>query len=133
MVGLHPKGLDKPSVKRPQSFEKPRNVDAGDLLVVDAVARVSRYPWVAVVEADLRRQVLARRLVRIQPEKPAGRLVHEINHPQRIQQDHPLLQGLEHPLQKSLLANQARDDLLDLAVLDAVQTGHEFFQETGFH
>ena len=58
MVGLHPKGLDRPSVKRPQSFEKPRNVDAGDLLVVDAVARVSRYPWAAVVEADRRRRVV---------------------------------------------------------------------------
>lgn len=58
MVGLHPKGLDRPSVKRPPSFEKPRNVDAGDLLVVDAVARVRRYPWAAVVEADRRRRVV---------------------------------------------------------------------------
>ena len=58
MVGLHPKGWDRPSVKRPQSFEKPRNVDAGDLLVVDAVARVRRYPWAAVVEADRRRRVV---------------------------------------------------------------------------
>jgi hypothetical protein len=61
MVGLHPKGWDRPSVKRPPSFEKPRNVDAGDLLVVvvvDAVARVRRYPWAAVVEADRRRRVV---------------------------------------------------------------------------
>ena len=83
--------------------------------------------------ADLRGQRLAGRLLRIQPEKPAGRLVDEIDHAVRIQQDHAFLQRLEDLFQKPLLADQPGDDLLDLAVLDAIQPGDEFFEKSGFH
>ena len=43
------------------------------------------------------------------------------------------MQRLEDLFQKPLLADQAGDDLLDLAGLDAVEPGDEFFQKAGFH
>ena len=78
MVGHHQKGLDRLSVKLPQSFEKLPNVDVGDLLemwvvvvpadvveitdrLVVAVDRVNHYQW--VVEVVLRVVVASNNVV----------------------------------------------------------------------
>ena len=80
-----------------------------------------------VEAADLGRNELAGRAFWIEPEKLAGGVVEESDDPLRVQDDDPLVQGLEDFLEKSLLANQAGDDLLDIAGNHTIQPCHQFF------
>ncbi len=60
-------------------------------------------------------------------------MVDEADHALRIQNDDAFLQRLEDFFEKALFVDQAGDDLLDLAVFDAIQAGDEFFEKSGFH
>ena len=77
--------------------------------------------------------MLAGGLFRVQAEEAAGRLIDEIDHAVRIEQDHAFLQRLEDFFEKPFLADQAGDDLLDLSVFHTIQPGDEFFEKSGFH
>ena len=83
--------------------------------------------------ANFCRKSLADRGLGVDPEQATCRAIHKSDHPVDIEQDHPLLHRLEDIFQKAVLSRQPRDDLLHLAVLDAVQPGHEFLDEARFH
>ena len=119
-------------------------IDRGQIEIEEAVFRIENLQVPAdraaglaqnlpVQSPDLRGQPFARGFFRIEPEKPAGRMVDEFDHPLRIENDDSFLQGFEDFLEEAFFADQAGDDLLDLTVFDAVQAGDEFFEETGFH
>ena len=63
---------------------------------------------------------LADRGLGVDPQQAPCRAIHKSDHPFDIEQDHPLLHRLEDIFQKAVLTRQPRDDLLHLAVLDAV-------------
>ena len=86
-----------------------------------------------VQPADLGGNELAGRPLRIEPEKLACRVVEEADHAFRIEDDHALVERLEDFFQESLLADQAGDNLLDVAGDDAIQTGDQLFEKAGFH
>jgi len=60
-------------------------------------------------------------------------MVDEADHAMRIEQDDAFLKRLKDVLEESFFADQAGDDLLDLAMFNAIQAGDEFFEEAGFH
>jgi len=77
--------------------------------------------------SDLRGNLNSQGVRRIQPEELARRAVQEHDFSLRIEDDQPLLQCLEHVLQKAFFLNQPRDDLLDFPRLHAVEARYEFF------
>ena len=99
-----------------------------------AADRAARFAQDRPVEpADLGGNELAGRLLRIESEELARRVIEETDHAFRIQNDHALMQRLEDFFQESFLADQAGDDLLDVAGNHAIQPGDQLFQKAGFH
>ena len=68
----------------------------------------------------------------VDPQQSPCRAIHKSDHPVYIEQDAPLPHRLEDIFQKAVFQRQAHDDLPHLAVLDAVQPGHEL-DEARFH
>ncbi len=83
--------------------------------------------------ADLFLERFADRLVAVEAEDVAGRVVEIGNAPLGVGHDDPFLDGIENRLEETFLLGEAEQIILHLLRSDAAEALNQFFEESRFH